>query len=45
MGKGGDAYHIVDGQKEDIDLDSDDDLTDELGSSGLALLTQQQVHQ
>ncbi|GFS13654.1 laminin subunit alpha, partial [Elysia marginata] len=44
IAKGKDGYHIVDGQKENIDLDKDTELTDELDSPGLALLTRMQDH-
>ncbi|KAK3796923.1 hypothetical protein RRG08_032228 [Elysia crispata] len=42
VAKGKDGYHVIDGQREDIDIDSDSDLTDVLDSPGLALLTRLQ---
>ena len=44
VAKGKDGYHVIDGQREDIDIDSDSDLTDVLDSPGLALLTRLQVY-
>ncbi|RUS82429.1 hypothetical protein EGW08_009817 [Elysia chlorotica] len=44
VAKGKDGYHEVNGQKEDIDIETDSELTDELDSPGLALLTRLQRH-
>ncbi|GFO21134.1 laminin subunit alpha-3 [Plakobranchus ocellatus] len=41
-GDGRDGYHVVDGQKEEIDTETNSNLTNNLDSPGLALLTEEQ---